>query len=70
VNLGRNEEALDCLNRALELEPDSAIAWLNKGDALYNLERYAEARKALTRAAALGNKSAEHTLSVMEQQGL
>jgi tetratricopeptide (TPR) repeat protein len=37
-------EALDCYERALELDPNLAPAWFNKGVTLFNaFQRYAEA---------------------------
>ena len=35
VVLGRHEEALRCLDRALEICPRNSVAWLNKGAALH-----------------------------------
>ena len=54
TELGRAEEALACLNRALELSSSDAkiksIFLLNKGKALFILKRYREAREALVRS--------------------
>ena len=41
--LGRYEEAIECYDKAIELDPDYADAWKHKGDALYELGRYEEA---------------------------
>jgi len=42
-SLGRDEEAVLCLDKALELDPRYAVAWNNKGASLDNLGRYEEA---------------------------
>ena len=45
--LGRHQEAIDCLNKALELEINpryaSALVWINKGHVLTKLGRHQEA---------------------------
>jgi tetratricopeptide (TPR) repeat protein len=40
--LKRYEEALDCYDRALQIDPQSPVVWDNKGNALLNLGRYTE----------------------------
>lgn len=40
--LGRHQEALDCLNRALDINPQLLQAWANKGVTLGALGRYEE----------------------------
>jgi len=47
---GDNEGALAAFSRAIELEPDDADAWYNKGVALAKLRRTEEARSAYDRA--------------------
>ncbi|MEG3057263.1 MAG: tetratricopeptide repeat protein [Methanoculleus sp.] len=42
-DLDRYDEAIRCYDRALEIDPEYAIAWNNKGAALANLGRYDEA---------------------------
>jgi len=42
---GRREEAIECFNETLRINPLSAGAWYNKGLALYILGRYTEAIK-------------------------
>jgi tetratricopeptide (TPR) repeat protein len=37
------DEALECLDKAIEIDSNYKIAWHLRGDALYNLERYDEA---------------------------
>jgi len=41
--LGRYEEAIECHDRALEIDSEDAAAWYNKGIALMKLGRYEEA---------------------------
>ena len=48
--LGRHAEALDACGRALELDPQSVIAWNNKGTTLNVLGRHVEALDACDRA--------------------
>jgi tetratricopeptide (TPR) repeat protein len=40
--LGRNQEAVECFDNALDLDPDCATAWLDKGVAVGVLGRHAE----------------------------
>jgi tetratricopeptide (TPR) repeat protein len=51
--LRRVEEALDCFDRALALNPRLAELWHNKGNALYKLGRVEEALDCFDRALAL-----------------
>jgi superkiller protein 3 len=48
--LGRYEEALQAIDKALELNPDNSYAWNNKGIALRNLGRHEEALQAYDKA--------------------
>ena len=41
----RYDEAIQCFNKAIELNPSYELAWNNKGTALYMLKRYKEAIK-------------------------
>ncbi len=41
--LGRHEEAIRCHDKALGIDPDSAVVWHNKGVALFGLRRHDEA---------------------------
>ena len=68
-NLGRYEEALGCCERALQINPEFAEAWSNKGVALYFLKRYAQARQAFEKAAALGFHQAADALEVLRREG-
>ncbi len=43
LDLGRFQEALDCYNKAINLENDNPIFLLNKGIVLMELEEYQEA---------------------------
>lgn len=36
--MGKNKEALNCLDKALELNPKNLLAWFNKGTYLVVLE--------------------------------
>ncbi|MDC0834712.1 tetratricopeptide repeat protein, partial [Geitlerinema sp. CS-897] len=49
-DLGRNEEALESYDRALELKPDYYQAWGNRSSVLGNLGRYEEALESCDRA--------------------
>ncbi len=47
--LGRQEEAIACYDRALEIDPRFVVAWRNKGDVLSTLGRKEEAVQAYRR---------------------
>jgi tetratricopeptide (TPR) repeat protein len=49
-NLGKNDEALECSNKALELDPNNAWALINKAAALNGLKRYDEALECSNKA--------------------
>ncbi|PKP54354.1 MAG: hypothetical protein CVT90_01700, partial [Candidatus Altiarchaeales archaeon HGW-Altiarchaeales-3] len=61
-NLTKYEEALECANKALELEPKSALAkafaWHNKGFYLYKLKRVEEAIECYDRSLTLDSNYA------------
>lgn len=61
-NLNKYEEALECANKALELEPKSALAnaftWHNKGFYLYKLKRVEEAIECYDRSLTLDSNYA------------
>jgi tetratricopeptide (TPR) repeat protein len=44
------EQALECFNKSLELDPQFEDAWLGKSVALYNLKRYQDALQSIDRA--------------------
>jgi len=50
LNLSKNKEALKAYDKAIEIKPDFAEAWYNKGVALAKLGRYNEALKAYDKA--------------------
>jgi len=50
---GRYAEALDCAQRCLDLNPESADAWYTRGLSLFHLNRFAEALPSLEKAARL-----------------
>ncbi len=57
--LGRYEEALECYERALELDGDLADVWSNKGEALWSLGRIPQALECLERALDLNPEGGE-----------
>ncbi len=48
--LGKHQEAIDCYNKALEINPNFASAWSNKGSILGKQGRYEEELKCYDRA--------------------
>ena len=48
--MGRYEDAINCYDKAIEIDPLYALTWYNKGLALQALHRYAEADAAFDRA--------------------
>jgi tetratricopeptide (TPR) repeat protein len=57
IKLERFEEAVICYDRALELDPEDAVAWQRKGFALGRLRRFSEAELCFDRALALDPSS-------------
>jgi tetratricopeptide (TPR) repeat protein len=55
LKLDKPDEALDCLNQALAMDPGNADALLKKGAALERLQRFAEAIECYDRAIAQDN---------------
>ncbi|MCC3437088.1 MAG: tetratricopeptide repeat protein [Microcoleus sp. PH2017_05_CCC_O_A] len=51
--LKRHDEALECLEKAIEIDSNYTRAWANKGDVLKNLKRYEEALVSFDKAIAL-----------------
>ncbi|MGC9058373.1 MAG: tetratricopeptide repeat protein [Candidatus Nanoarchaeia archaeon] len=49
-NLGKNKKAIECFNKAIEINPNSGSAWYNKGVAFYDLHKYEEAIKCFDKA--------------------
>jgi tetratricopeptide (TPR) repeat protein len=50
AGMGRYEEALDCLNRSIEMDPNMSEIWIHKGNVLEELGRKSEAEQAYSRA--------------------
>jgi Flp pilus assembly protein TadD/RNA polymerase subunit RPABC4/transcription elongation factor Spt4 len=48
--LGRYEEALDCIDTAIKMDPENEVAWVNKGTALSRLGRHKEALRCFNEA--------------------
>jgi tetratricopeptide (TPR) repeat protein len=57
-NLGRNEEAIRCFDKAIELDPQDARAWNNKGNCLRLLGRHEEAIRCFDKAIELDPQDA------------
>ena len=57
-SLGRYEEALQCHDKALGLDPEYAKAWNNKGNSLNSLGRFDEAIRCFDRAIGLDVRDA------------
>ena len=61
--LGRDEEALECFNKSLEIEPENAYALSYKGWALHFLERNEEALEYLNKSLEIEPEN-EYTLDL------
>jgi predicted amidophosphoribosyltransferase len=48
--LGRYDEALECIDAALKINPDNEIAWVNRGTALTRLGKHKEALRSFNEA--------------------
>jgi tetratricopeptide (TPR) repeat protein len=53
------EKAIECFNKAIMVNHESDIAWLKKGNSLFNLGRFKDSIKCYDRAFALNAKNAE-----------
>jgi tetratricopeptide (TPR) repeat protein len=51
--LGRREEAINCFDQALAIDPREAMTWNNKGVSLYRLDRHEEAINCFDQALAI-----------------
>lgn len=40
---GKDYEAIECYDKALQVDPNNAYAWNSKGESFRNLEKYKEA---------------------------
>ena len=58
VAWGKYNEAIKALDRAIELDPKFALAWANKGYALYKQEKYDEAIEAYNKTIELNPENA------------
>ena len=54
LKLGKYDESIEAYNKAIELFPDEATQWFNKGKALQALNRTTEADEAFAKANELG----------------
>ena len=50
VKLERHEEAIECFDKAIRLNPEDYDAWHNKGSSLAQLERHEEAKECIAKA--------------------
>jgi tetratricopeptide (TPR) repeat protein len=57
-NLGRHQEAIQCFDTALAIDPRNVDAWYNKGATLINLGRHQEAIQCLDKALEIDPKNA------------
>jgi tetratricopeptide (TPR) repeat protein len=55
---GKYDEAIKCYDEAIEIDPQSSLAWNNKGAALFSLGKYDEALQAYDRAIEIAPKYA------------
>jgi len=55
-----HDEALQCFDKAIQLEPNNAEYWNKKGNALHNLYRYSEALQCFDKAIQLEPNNAEY----------
>jgi len=56
--LGRYEEAINCLAKAIEIEPHDAVAWNNKGNPLRSLGRHEESLACYSKALEINSRVA------------
>ena len=59
MQMGSLEVALDCYNKSIQLDGANASAWMNKGQALSSMERYADALSAYNESIKLDANLAE-----------
>jgi tetratricopeptide (TPR) repeat protein len=57
--MGRYEEAIKCHDKAIEIDPEYAYAWNNKGNSLHYMGRYEEAIKCYDKALEIIPKNAD-----------
>ena len=68
ADLGRYEEALVSLGRALQIDPANAEAWYYQALFLAVLGRYTEAQSAMEKAARLGHDVARAALRAVKEK--
>ncbi|MBO6105231.1 MAG: tetratricopeptide repeat protein, partial [Methanobrevibacter sp.] len=65
-DLGRFEEAIECYDKAIELEPRNTSFLLNKGVVLMELDRFDEAEILFTKVLALDPSNDDARVLKME----
>jgi tetratricopeptide (TPR) repeat protein len=50
MKYGRYEDAIECFNEALEINPNVAFVWMNRGNALDDSGKYEEAIRSYRKA--------------------
>ncbi|MCY1721580.1 tetratricopeptide repeat protein [Prolixibacteraceae bacterium Z1-6] len=53
IEHGKNEEGIECINQLIELQPDSSLNYILKGQALSAMQKYEGAFKAFDKATTL-----------------
>ena len=66
MDLGRFEEAIECYDKAIELEPRNTSFLLNKGVVLMELDRFDEAEILFTKVLALDPSNDDARVLKME----
>lgn len=64
--LGRDEEAIDYLDKAIEIKKDDLNAWYNKGATLADLERHEKAKCCFEEALRINPNDVESLISLAE----
>ena len=67
--MGRHQEALEAYDEAIEIKPRDADAWYHKGEVLYVLERWTDAREAVHSALELGASEAREARDDLRRAG-
>ena len=66
-DIGRKDEALQCLENSLEIDPADRVAWRNKGSVLIDLRRFKEAIVSIEKARKLGASDAARGIAFCQQ---
>jgi tetratricopeptide (TPR) repeat protein len=53
------DQAIECFNKVLSIDPGDAFAWLSKGSALYSLKHYEDALSCFEHALELDQQNLE-----------